>query len=124
MSMDKPIKVRLAPIPDSEDGDMMLGPIRLCGEACEWLRKEFPEGGTFLDVWQKCPRGEWLGWVAYRAAERGGAKRQADRIWRVVGNGCGFYDPIPIEKTRNEIAYEDVERWLRKVMAGRPEVIG
>lgn len=117
---DGPIVVKLVPPPWSAER-LMLGPVELCPGASRWLRETFPNGGTFLDAWERCPRGEWLAFVVWDLAAR-----VDDEIADVADGLAGgdFTLSLSADKVRAAIPYDAVESVIREAMAGRPEVIG
>jgi len=120
---DGPIVVKLVPHERIYDGSFRLGGIRLCSKAVDWLRAEFPKGGNFRDVWERCPRGEWIGWVAHELADKTDGA-EASRPILALCDYHGFLGEISPDRVRATVTYEQVEGWLRRYMAGRPEVIG
>lgn len=116
---DGPIVVKLAP---GRWERLMLGDIGLCSGASEWLRAEFPAGGSFRDAWERCPRGEWIAYVAWHLARQTGKRDAAQRIDEMARGD--FRMPMSADLVRAAVAYEQIEGWLRQYMAGRPEVIG
>lgn len=118
---DGPIVVKLVPF-GCDPGRLMLGPIFLCPEASAWLRKTFPDGGSFRDAWEQCPDGDWLAYLLRELATKARApieRRVAmDRLWIRAESG------EPADAARAAAPYDEVEGWLRQVMAGRPEVVG
>ena len=38
-----------------------------CGEARDWVASEIERGSSIADMWDRCPRGDWLLWLAGNA---------------------------------------------------------
>lgn len=109
---DKPIRVRIRRCPDCFDcGYHFLGPVAMCRSASQWLRETFPKGGTFREAWERCPRGDWLRHMVVHLAPFG------------MNVSARLGDAESAAAVRAIISYEDIEKWLRRTMRGRPEVI-
>lgn len=108
-----PIRVRLVPAERyASDRSLRLGPINLCEPAADWLRVTFPDGGTFREAYERCPfGGSWLGYVI-------------DTISSEVGEYADCNWGLSADHLRERYPYEQIESWIRRVMKGRPEVIG
>ena len=80
-----------------------------CAEAVEWAAKQ---NGTRQEIWSRCPRADWLLWLAARVASHGSPEHR-----QVVLAACAcartVLHLVPSGEDRPRVAIETAERWAR-----------
>ena len=80
-----------------------------CAEAVEWAAKQ---KGTRQEMWERCPRADWLLWLAGRVAMHGSPEHR-----QVVLAACAcartVLHLVPAGEEHPRVAIETAERWAR-----------